>query len=142
MLRRKLTWQLLGGFLVILLGTLTIASWYTSTVFRKYFIDQTVATEKNNAYLLTQQVAPLVADSVRQSAVDTLCKRLAHDIGMRITVVLPDGRVIGDSYRDPSTLENHRYRPEIAAAVEGKTGVSDRLSSTLVMKMLYVASPV
>jgi two-component system phosphate regulon sensor histidine kinase PhoR len=142
MLRRKLTWQILGGFLAILVGTLTVASWYTSTVFRKYFIDQTIAMEKNNTYLVTQQIAPLLGDTTARMEVNRLCKQLGRDIGMRITVILTDGTVIGDSHRDPSTMENHLYRPEIVSALEGNTGVADRTSATLNIKMLYVAAPV
>jgi two-component system phosphate regulon sensor histidine kinase PhoR len=56
-------------------------------------------------------------------------------------VVLPTGQVVGDTDEDPTTMENHRSRPEIAEALAGHTGTSIRYSNTLHRTMIYVAIP-
>jgi len=60
----------------------------------------------------------------------------------RLTVILPSGVVIGDSDEDPSRMENHADRPEVAEALAGRVGQSDRLSHTVDERMMYVAVPI
>ena len=74
--------------------------------------------------------------------VDTVCKEAGYLISTRFTIILPDGRVIGDSYEDPSKMDNHALRPEIQAAYNGLVGVNTRFSKTLNTKYMYVALPV
>ncbi|MFU8855921.1 MAG: ATP-binding protein [Deferrisomatales bacterium] len=61
--------------------------------------------------------------------------------GFRLTVVDRDGTVLADSELDPSGMENHAGRPEIAAALAGTRGAGVRRSPTLGVDMLYVALP-
>ncbi|HEX2658245.1 MAG TPA: HAMP domain-containing protein, partial [Polyangia bacterium] len=63
---------------------------------------------------------------------------------LRVTVVRRDGTVVGDSEvaeTGLATLENHRDRPEIAAALRGENGFSIRWSDTLRRRLVYVAMP-
>ena len=117
MLKKNLTLRLLTGYLCVIILPLLVASWYTSTLYKKFYIGQIIGSEKKNAYLVGGDIAPFLAGG-EYGKVDSLCKRLSRDIGMRITVVLPSGRVIGDSDRDPDSMENHRYRPEIMQALD------------------------
>jgi two-component system phosphate regulon sensor histidine kinase PhoR len=50
--------------------------------------------------------------------------------------------VLGDSDKDPSLMENHGARSEIAAAYRGQVGTETRFSNTLQTTMMYVAIPV
>ena len=61
---------------------------------------------------------------------------------IRLTFILPDGRVVADSQENPERMENHRYRPEIVQALEGRTGRALRHSDTLRLEMLYIALPI
>ncbi|HUF31358.1 MAG TPA: ATP-binding protein, partial [Gemmatimonadaceae bacterium] len=63
-------------------------------------------------------------------------------LGARVTLVGPDGRVVGDS--DESTdnlprLENHASRPEIRGALDSGVGRARRTSASLGREQLYVA---
>lgn len=60
----------------------------------------------------------------------------------RVTFILKDGRVIGDSESDPLTMDNHAYREEMLQAVKEGRGSTIRRSDTLEQDMLYVALPV
>jgi len=73
---------------------------------------------------------------------DALCKKLGRSSGTRITVVLPTGRVVGDSAENPGNMDNHGGRPEILEALAGRVGRSRRYSSTEQEDRIYVAVPV
>ena len=72
----------------------------------------------------------------------TLCKTVGHAASTRITVMLPWGKVIGDSDNDPARMDNHLDRPEVVAALEGSRGASTRYSPTLGKEMMYMALPI
>lgn len=68
-------------------------------------------------------------------------RRVAEALGVRVTLVAPDGRVLADSEADPTQMENHRGRPEVAEALAGRAGRSVRQSPTVGVSFLYVAVP-
>jgi two-component system phosphate regulon sensor histidine kinase PhoR len=67
---------------------------------------------------------------------------MAAAAGARITIVDPSGKVLLDSEADPAKMENHAGRPEVRAALQGRTGTSIRMSPTVGLNFLYVAGPV
>jgi two-component system phosphate regulon sensor histidine kinase PhoR len=68
-------------------------------------------------------------------------RQAARSAGLRLTVVSPDGRVLVESEAEASRMENHRSRPEITAALAGRTGSAVRQSGTIGSRFLYVAVP-
>ncbi|MDR1373770.1 MAG: PAS domain-containing protein [Treponema sp.] len=62
--------------------------------------------------------------------------------GYRLTLINTEGVPLGDSRFDAGDLENHRERPEVAAALEGREGSSRRKSATAGIDLLYAALPV
>jgi two-component system, OmpR family, phosphate regulon sensor histidine kinase PhoR len=66
---------------------------------------------------------------------------LGRELGVRITVIRPDGSVLADSNSDPSTMANHRGRPEVRSALAGSVGVATRTSDTIGTPYRYVALP-
>lgn len=66
-------------------------------------------------------------------------ERAAEASGVRVTLIHGDGVVMYDSEEDWTIMENHKDRPEIKIAAEGKIGISKRYSSTIKMDMYYVA---
>ena len=59
----------------------------------------------------------------------------------RVTIITRDGIVLADTEADPKTMENHAGRPEVVAALSGKTGTSSRVSHTVGIEFLYLAVP-
>ena len=57
----------------------------------------------------------------------------------RITLIDPDGRVKYDSKEDDVTLQNHKNRPEVKAALKNGSGQDIRESNTLNKEMFYYA---
>ncbi len=89
-------------------------------------------------------VAQAGALAVADPSVDlqVTAQRLVARTSLRITITSNDGTVLADTDRDPSTMENHANRPEIAAALRGEVGHDQRISDTEGNEQLYVAVPV
>ncbi|MDR2021270.1 MAG: PAS domain-containing protein [Treponema sp.] len=60
----------------------------------------------------------------------------------RLTLINAEGVPLGDSHFETGSLENHRERPEVAAALQGREGSSRRKSATAGIDLLYTALPV
>ncbi|MDR1478162.1 MAG: PAS domain-containing protein [Planctomycetaceae bacterium] len=72
------------------------------------------------------------------------CNTYSKAAGLRLTVVLLDGRVLGDSDypADKMQLHNTESHPEIISAMSGKYAESIRLSRTNQIRYRYIASPI
>ncbi|MDA8141433.1 MAG: ATP-binding protein [Desulfobacteraceae bacterium] len=138
--RRPLLWQLYPAYLLLILAALLATGGYASHVMHEFHLTQVRQDLLNQAQLMVPRVQPLLGSSDTQ-AVDQFCKQTAVKVPTRITVILPDGRVLGDSETDPATMENHGHRPEIMAALAGRTGTAMRFSGTLGKRMMYLALP-
>ena len=77
----------------------------------------------------------------RQHTLQQMAAEEAQITQTRVTIIARDGVVLADSEADPRTMENHGGRPEIMAALSGKTGTATRLSHTVGIEFLYVAVP-
>ena len=60
-------------------------------------------------------------------------------VDTRITLIDPDGNVKYDSKEDGVTLQNHKNRPEVKAALKNGSGQDIRESNTLNKEMFYYA---
>jgi two-component system, OmpR family, phosphate regulon sensor histidine kinase PhoR len=138
---KKLIWQLYFSYLLIMGVPVLIVTWYSSHVFRTFYLQRNTEDLKARAILIGSQIEEHIALKSYRS-IDSLCKVISRSVNTRFTVIAPSGKVIGDSERDPDSMENHATRPEVIAALAGKTGVSDRFSQTLMENMMYVAIPV
>lgn len=75
--------------------------------------------------------------------IERLSVEIGSELGLRVTIMAPDGKVIGDSglaYEKLAMTENHLYRPEVQQALAGGIGESRRFSTTLRQDMLYAAA--
>jgi len=140
MSRRRMLWQLYPSYLLITLVALMAITWYASRSLRRFYLEQVTSDLKARAQLIEKRITILLA-SGNTAQVDLLCKELGHKTATRITVIRPEGGVVGDSEEDPTQMENHGHRPEIAEALLGVPGVSTRYSNTLQKSMMYVAIP-
>ena len=136
----RLIWQLYPTYLLIILLALGSASWYASSFLSDYFLERTIAGLKTQGRIVMGRIAthlfPLNAGEI-----DRLCKEIGNSAKIRVTVILPNGRVVGDSEENPAAMDNHADRPEFLKAVSGQAGSALRYSRTLDKRMMYVALP-
>ena len=112
--------------------------WYTSDIGRELFMNATRADLLNQARIMQNSVSKLLWQD-RLDEIDRLCKENRAVSTTRFTVILPDGRVIGDSQKNLDSMDFHGNRPEILNALKTGTGSSERYSATLNHQMMYVA---
>jgi two-component system, OmpR family, phosphate regulon sensor histidine kinase PhoR len=138
--QRRLLWQIFPACLLVTLASLAAVTWYASEALYRFYIDRTADELQSQARLVEPQFCELVV-ARNFDQVDALCKRLGEASGTRLTVILPGGKVKGDSVAQPAKMENHAGRPEIARALAGEPGASVHQSETLQEKFRYVAIP-
>ncbi len=139
--RRPLIWQLYPSFLILVLIAVGATGWFASRATSTFYIDQRQQDLIDRLHLIVPQIQPHL-NPLNGAALDRYCKRIALEIPMRLTVVLPDGTVMGDSEADPAQMENHRNRPEVLQALQSRIGSAFRFSDTIKRRMMYLALPV
>ncbi|MGD0572530.1 MAG: ATP-binding protein [Sedimentisphaerales bacterium] len=138
MAKRRLLWQLYLPYLIITILALVLLSWYASYSFRWFYYDEIAHNLESRTRLAGRQILPAVMQKNFEE-VDQLCKLLGQTAGIRLTMILPDGLVVGDSDQQPAKMENHADRPEFRQAMNERTGRSVRFSDTLGRNMMYIA---
>ena len=129
-----LAWRFLLPALAAIGGTLCAAvPWLVWTLER----DQ-IATLVTRLQGEAREAASALPWS-RGPDLDRVCAELSARLGARVTVIAPDGTVLGESSRASSALQNHADRPEIQAALRAGEGHAVRWSATLDRRLLYVA---
>ena len=76
-----------------------------------------------------------------QHSLQQMAEEEARFTETRVTIIARDGTVLADSRADPKTMENHANRPEVIAALQGRSGAATRVSRTVGIEFLYVAVP-
>ncbi|OQX28243.1 MAG: hypothetical protein BWK80_01120 [Desulfobacteraceae bacterium IS3] len=141
MKKKKLLWQIYPLYLLITLASLLAAGWYSSETMRQFFLEHTAGDLEVRAQIIGKQIHAFLFP-LNQAAIDAVAKEIgSSSSATRITVMLPDGTVIGDSEEDPAKMDNHADRQEMVSILNGKQGISVRYSRTLRQKMMYVAVP-
>ncbi len=137
MRRRRLFWQVMGAYLIVTVLSVVLVVVHALRSGRSFYLRHLADDLEARSML--------VADCVKHDrglrsglAIDADCKRLGRAMDARITVMAPDGQVVGDSHRDPAQMDNHADRPEVRDALRSGTGRSVRYSQTLRQNMMYV----
>lgn len=141
MVQRRLLWYLFPSYLIITIIVLISAALYAYYLFSKNYIELVSNDLKTKARIVENQVRDQLRDS-NYAGLDSIFKLLTDKIDTRFTIILPSGRVVADTERDPSGMDNHRTRPEVVEALKGKIGTSIRYSQTLDFELIYLALPV
>jgi two-component system, OmpR family, phosphate regulon sensor histidine kinase PhoR len=134
------TFAVLLAVVVLAVGGMALSS---ALAMRRLYIDATLAALGQAALALSNDpvFAAAMADRDMVTA-DRSSEMLAAGTKLRVTIIAPDGQVLGDSMSDPRTMENHGSRLEIIGALRGGTGTIMRRSSTLGIEMAYAAAPI
>ena len=104
------------------------------------FEEQTIFQLEKQAYLLLESVNEI--SKLDKPEANAIANRLGEASDSRVTLILNDGTVVGDSSltkEQISILDNHINRKEIQEALINGKGWSSRYSSTLDQQLLYFA---
>jgi two-component system, OmpR family, phosphate regulon sensor histidine kinase PhoR len=132
-LTAKIFLKIIVGVLCVLIVALTAVDVLASRVAQQSYHDTLNRELEEKGRML----ALLVVHDLDQAQFRSLAKEAAA----RLTFIDHTGRVLNDSEADPKSMENHGKRPEVVAALQGRTGSDMRVSNTIGVMFLYVAVP-
>jgi len=141
MKRRPIFWKLYPPFVLISFVSLLAAAIIAGLSFKSFHYQQRELDLEVRAKLLSTEFARLLQGN-QYSEIQNRAIKLGKDSNTRFTIVLPSGKVVGDSNKNPSDMDDHRQRPEISEALQSSHGVSIRYSHTLKMESMYFAIPI
>ena len=70
---------------------------------------------------------------------DKLAKNVKAELGLRLTLIGLDGKILAESHKNKNEMENHKYREEVVSANENDYGTKIRHSKTIDKDLLYIA---
>lgn len=138
---KKISFAYLTLFILVFAAT----AFYVSHTLQDQALSKLKESLTIQSELVTHVLTPFLIQEGDRVKIHGLVHKLGESARARITVIAPDGLVLGDSWETWEGLlrmENHRGRPEVQVALKGEIGSSTRYSTTVKKRMLYVARPV
>ncbi len=135
-------YSLLAGFVVVILITLTFTGFLLHYQLKPSLIAQHESSLNQQIISLREVIGDRWSPELPARTVDLLADEMGRKLNLRVTLIGPDGVVLGDSQVRAdklSSLDNHGKRPEVLEALTGELGASIRHSATLGLDQLYVA---
>ncbi len=140
-MRTTILWRILLPFILLLVAVLAGLTLYLTRFLRSTYLERTEASLLSEAHLVRNEIAPLLLANPTDPQINALAVRDAGLLSARVTIVLADGRVVGESEKPLSEMENHFSRPEVQQALLNKEATEIRHSDTLKTDLLYAAVP-
>ena len=139
-----LTFRLTLILLIAAALGMTVMGLYITRALETYSTENLKSGLAKEARLVQDDIASALREDTSLESGQALAERYGARLKVRVTIIAPDGTVIGDSeqtIREVRKMENHAARPEVAAALAGAIGSDLRHSQTLNVAMLYIAVP-
>jgi two-component system phosphate regulon sensor histidine kinase PhoR len=105
------------------------------------FEEQTLAQLQKQASILLEYIDEVDSLQINNNA-DSIADRLGKASDSRVSLILNNGKVIGDSYIDENELtllDDHSNREEFIEAMQSGVGWASRYSSSVNQQQLYFA---
>jgi two-component system, OmpR family, phosphate regulon sensor histidine kinase PhoR len=141
MKRFKTFWILFLSQVFLLLVNLILQYVIINQSFSNFYFEEKEKSLLKEAYIIENQISNLMVLGNFKN-LQNWVSNLGKKTSSRLTVVLPNGSVIADSQSPLNRMDNHKERPEIKTALEGKVGKTIRFSDTLNQERIYLAIPI
>jgi two-component system phosphate regulon sensor histidine kinase PhoR len=137
----KLVRRAYVSYLIVIIVSVTAMAWFASAAIKNLYFQRAFEELKVRA-LLVERFLQGKFSSENKAEIDAFCKQVGPLIDTEITVILPSGAVIGDSWHDTALMESHGRRPEVKEALAGEVGRDERYSAMSQANMIFLALPV
>ena len=136
---RKLFTQIFSTYLALIIIIIVFFAGYEQKVLSDFYAGEIRRDLAARARLVCEHIR----DSYQGPAgkLDSLVHTLSQEGNVRITIIRKNGRVMADSHKDKTKMDNHADRPEIKIAFGDSVGHSTRYSYTLKKQLVYLAVP-
>ncbi len=121
---------ILGLFVLLLL---------VNNVIKKTYYDQTERSLESQTKIFKRILKNNPREGISHQ---TFCDKYGDAINARVTIIDKDGKVLGDSDKNPKQMDNHLLRPEIVEAAKFSVGTTKRFSETINEDFMYYVQKV
>ncbi|MBN1870951.1 MAG: HAMP domain-containing protein [Candidatus Omnitrophica bacterium] len=143
-MRIRIYWKLTFIFCLLLALILAVTYFYLNAHLKTY-VETRIQDNLKKDLLLNKDFLDNELSQVISSAnINNIVNRIGRKLGVRATIINPEGIVIGDSEVSKENLprlENHITRAEIQDAIQKGFGQSKRFSTSIKKYMLYMTVP-
>ena len=143
-MRIRIYWKLTLVFCSLTVLMLTATYLYLNAHLKTYIEIRIQDNLKKDLLLNKNLIDNELNKKIDPADAENLAVRIGRYLGLRATIINPDGVVIGDSEVNKDALaklENHIARPEVRDAIQKGFGRSKRFSTSIRKNMLYMAVP-
>ena len=137
----NIRWRIALPYILLVLLVMAALTVYLSRFVRDVYVADLQAQLLSEARLSADALDGTLAQGATADELDALAKQWARLLEARVTIIAPDGVVLGDSHEDRTRMDNHLLRPEVQQALTNGQGSSTRLSDTVGYEMMYTAVP-
>jgi two-component system phosphate regulon sensor histidine kinase PhoR len=123
-------------FIVLLLSVIVIELYITNVV-RSDHVNNLKDSLLIQARLISEKIS-----FDPSGPLDEFCRQMKEKTGARVSIIDINGKVLGDSDNDSSSMDNHAGRLEIQQALVSGAGWAVRYSDTLRYEFLYTAKKI
>ena len=117
---RSLMWTFFPPLLTILVLSLVLVTGFAGQAVRTFVLRETGKDLEHMARITAPLFAAALGADDEAGGAGPLPAVPDDLTGMRFTVIMAGGRVVGDSLRSPARMDNHADRPEVLAALAGR----------------------
>lgn len=135
MWRSWMFWRQFGSQAILLLAAISILGLVIVRHMENRHLREVQQGLRSQALVVSEWVRERPAEQLPQ--LQERMARLRGQIGVRITLLGADGRVLADSDHDTPEHENHADRPEVQLAQDGLFTTVTRFSTTNHQEMMY-----
>ena len=138
-MKRSLLWRLAIPFILLIILSVGGVSLYAYRFMERTYYENLRSTLRTEADLIARDVINHLRKGQISPALNDLVNDYSSITRVRVTIILPDGQVIGESGRDPLQVESHLNRPEVQQALREGEGSAIRFSDTVRQRLYYLA---
>ncbi len=135
----NIRWRIAIPSIILILLTMLGLGIYLSNFLRQVYLSELESQLANAARLVADDLAITYSDDNSSESLEQAARHWGDLVGARITIIALDGTVVGDSWENRETMDNHSDRAEVIQALASGQGKSIRYSNTTGFEMLYYA---
>jgi two-component system, OmpR family, phosphate regulon sensor histidine kinase PhoR len=137
---RSIMWKIAIPYMILITIIIAMVGGYFAYTIRQSYITDLETHLFKEAQLIASEFSTEFQE-LNPNAIDIQLKTWSNLTKYRYTIIDAEGEVVGESFQDRTTMENHLNRPEIITAKTEGQGSSIRLSETVGYEMMYAAVP-
>ncbi len=138
----SIRWRIAVSYTILILTAMAGLALFLSTVTRNNALEELRSNLQSDARAVVEVARPHLQNGSDATELDMLAEQWAQLLAVRVTIISPEGDVLGESHLDANVMANHLRRPEIQQALVAGEGSSTRFSESLGEEMVYAAQPI